>query len=398
VIRRQLPAYSPLALPEIARAAGAAIAAPARERERLRDYLAGRFDAGRVLLTASGTQALEVALRVAPSGGSAQRLVALPAYSCYDLVTAAVGAQVRVLFYDVDPTSLTPDADDLSRVLRRGATAVVAANLFGFPIDWPAVRAQCAEAGAVLIEDAAQALGSSWGGVEGGAFGDLTVLSFGRGKGWTGGGGGALLSREEAGPLRSRLEAEVTRASGLAESSKAGALTFAQWLLGRPAVYGLLSSLPGTGLGETRYKEPSAVRDVPAFCAATVLRHARLALDALELRRRSARVWDDVIGSGGRWPPVRGCEPLAHGGCGFLRYPVLAGEPDQASRLAEAARAAGAERGYPIALPDLGSAGPVLVASEGSFPGARDLAGSLVTLPTHPLVRESDHERVRRAL
>ena len=35
--------------------------------------------------------------------------VALPAFGCFDLATAAVGADVPVLFYDLEPTTLQPD-------------------------------------------------------------------------------------------------------------------------------------------------------------------------------------------------------------------------------------------------------------------------------------------------
>ena len=48
--------------------------------------------------------------------------------------------------------------------------------------------------GLAVVEDAAQGLGATWRGRPLGSFGDVSVLSFGRGKGWTGGVGGALLA------------------------------------------------------------------------------------------------------------------------------------------------------------------------------------------------------------
>ena len=67
-------------------------------------------------------------------------------------------------------------------------------HLYGVPADPEPVRAALAGAGAVLIEDAAQGAGASLRGRPLGGFGDLSVLSFGRGKGNTAGRGGALLA------------------------------------------------------------------------------------------------------------------------------------------------------------------------------------------------------------
>ena len=112
MIRRQLPAYSPLTARSLVGAALDAVASPGIARGRLAQSLASRFAADRVALTGSGTQALQLALaRVPVSSDGSAPLVALPAYTCFDVATAAVAAQVRVVFYDVDPLFLTPDGD-----------------------------------------------------------------------------------------------------------------------------------------------------------------------------------------------------------------------------------------------------------------------------------------------
>ncbi len=108
--------------------------------------------------------------------------MALPAFTCYDIASAAVGAGVRVALYDVDPDTLGPDPASLERVLAAGAGAVVAGPLYGVPLEWDALRALADRHGALLIEDAAQGHGASWRGRPLGSLGDLSVLSFGRGK------------------------------------------------------------------------------------------------------------------------------------------------------------------------------------------------------------------------
>lgn len=391
MIRRQLPAYSPVSLPDLAAATFEAVFDAKSTQEALRTYIGRRFDAPWVHLIGSGTDALRVALGIAgvvrPRGGA----VALPSYSCYDLVTAAVGARSRVVFYDIDPVSLTPDLDSLKRALEFGATTVVAGCLFGFPLNWPEISAECRRAGALLVADAAQGLGSGWRGREAATFGDLTVLSFGRGKGWTGGGGGALLLRDP------ELEAALGAASQSqpwvstpGASTWTALLTLAQWGLGRPEVYGLVAALPLAGLGETRYKEPQVPSMIPSFCAAAAMRSAEPSVAVVASRRDRARVWEEILFSDGQGERKRHkCAPLRVEECGFLRYPLLVpGEAREA--LIRRASVAGAARGYPVALPDLPQAQSAILATVGAFPGSRALAAGLVTLPTHSMVSELD--------
>jgi dTDP-4-amino-4,6-dideoxygalactose transaminase len=396
--RRQLPAYSPLTLGRVGAAVIDSLLSAGRARAELSSYLATTFGAARVCLTASGTQALQLAIEVAATTRKERGVVALPAYSCYDLVTAAVGAGEPVTFYDLDPTTLTPDLDSLRAALRAGATTLVAANLYGFPLDWDSIRAECSHTGAFLIEDAAQGLGGHWRGTPSGSFGDLTVLSFSRGKGWTGGGGGALLARAaldgNAGEVFERgTQRRPLRLGGM----KAGVQLCAQWCLGRPMLYGIATSVPGTHLGETRYREPQLGSGMPAFCAWAVRGHADLAREHIATRRQCAAEWDalwqdeDMTG----WVPAR---PVSGGEAGYLRYPLIAETPAEATRLVEGARGAGVEQSYPRTLPSLGAAQSTITRHPRSTPGASRLAQCLVTLPSHGMVDGRDVELVRRLL
>ncbi len=398
MIRRQLPASTPLSLGRLVRSGLSGSMSADRARAGLEAHLRTRFFADRAVLTGSGTQALQLALAM-PSGRKRGEgsLVALPAYSCYDLISAAVGAGASVVFYDVDPVSLAPDTDSLVRALERGAHRVVAANLFGFPLDWAELRRTCNEAGTLLIEDFAQGIGSGWGQLPGGAFGDATVLSFGRGKGWTGGAGGALLlrlgrSEQVAEPV---WTPELARpALGVASWAKA----VTQWALGRPALYGLPNMVPGLNLGDTRYHEPRPPRAMPGPVAGAVLAHAELAANAAAARRDLAETWSAM------WERVDGptvvdrCQPLTGGTSGYLRFPVLARSAQHASDLQRNGAHLGLARGYPVPLHDLAKGRCPVVDSQSGLEGAARLAGSLITLPTHGDVKDRDLEALRALL
>ncbi|MCU0622035.1 MAG: DegT/DnrJ/EryC1/StrS family aminotransferase, partial [Gemmatimonadales bacterium] len=194
------------------------------------------------VLLDSGTSALTLALTLAAEGaaGGAARLVALPAYGCFDLATAAVGADVQVVLYDVDPRTLGPDWPSFERALALRPGAVVVAHFYGVPVDVPRAAALAERAGVVLVEDAAQGIGAGIGDRPLGSLGSLGVLSFGRGKGRTGGGGGALLANDARGAA---LLAEARGRVGRARRGLGPMVGLtAQWLLGRPSLYWIPAS------------------------------------------------------------------------------------------------------------------------------------------------------------
>ncbi len=402
-MRRQLASYSPLRAHRLLAAAKTAVLAPERTLAELEARLAARFDAPLVLLTDSGTHALQIAMELAQElrpGGP----MALPAYSCFDLVTAAAGAHVPVMFYDIDPISLAPDMTSLAAGLRpegQGRTkykppvAVVAGNLYGFPLDWTELRSATHGAGALLIEDAAQGMGSGWKGRKGGSFGDLTVLSFGRGKGWTGGGGGALLVRHPQIIERAQDRASDLLSHDPFSGTRTWSLSMAQWLLGRPWLYALPNLLPGLELGETVYSAPSSPRSMPPAAAATILAHEDLAFAEVDVRRLSVEKWSE---QGLDMPSATFCRPLDRGRSSYLRIPVLVPDPEVRDRLLERGRWLGVSPGYPLPLSRLEAVKALWHAQPSGLGGAEQLARELITLPSHSLVSRTDRRRLLELL
>jgi dTDP-4-amino-4,6-dideoxygalactose transaminase len=357
--------------------------------------IARRFGARRVLLTDSGTSALTLALGGAAAVRGDRSAVALPAYGCYDLVTAARGADVEPVLYDLAPGSLSPEPASLREALGSGAGVVVAAHLYGVPVDLDDVAAAAAEAGALIVEDAAQGVGASFRGRPLGSFGSLAVLSFGRGKGRSGGGGGALLAHDETGE-------EVVEAAGeLAPAPGRGArellVAAAQSALARPALYGLPSALPFLELGETVYRPPRPPRAVAPACLAVLARTWGPSLrEADQRRRRAGRVLDAVRRAG----DLASVAPPAGGSPGYLRLPVVARQGTARQRLSgPGARRLGVMPGYPEPLHRLAAfreARPrgKTSGAPASLPGAATLAESLFTLPVHSRMSRGDRVRL----
>jgi len=382
------PAYSPIELSGIVRGLFASKEAiPALEAS-----LGEWYEAERAMATASGTQALQLAIRAALDATEASGPVALPAFNCFDLASAAVWVGAPVVFYDIDPMTLAPEPESLAGAAETAAVLVVA-NLFGFPLDWDLVREVAGARGIPVVEDAAQGLGAEWKGQAAGTFGDLSILSFGRGKGWTGGSGGAALARNGFGSFLPDSLPE-NPGSRISEALK----TTAVWLLARPSLYGIPARIPSLGLGETHYRPPSDPASITPFAAAMVLHGRERALEEVEVRRGNGARLATALrmeGEGGPdaiLPEHHFPKPLAEGQCGYLRFPVL-GEDASTSEDAPARENAAARledhrrgiyRSYPRTLPELEVVEELLVRVEGEiWSGAARLARGLLTLPTH---------------
>ena len=380
--RRQLPAYSPITGSAFIRGIDAALGGRNDHRAVAAD-LATRFGARHVVLTDSGTSALVLALRTIVGEG---RMVALPAYTCVDVAAAAIRSRVRVRLYDVDPETLGPDFDSLGRVLDRGAAAVVVSHLYGLPADIRRAIDLASAHGARVIEDAAQGAGATLCGARLGSFGSLSVISFGRGKGITGGRGGALLARDP--DLAPGLEP-----GGRAVRVPAGwrdlALVTSQWLFGRPSLFSIPASVPGLRLGEMVYRPARDPGRLSAAAAALV----RAALDAADgearVRRRNAGILAAAAADGEGLAQIR---TPSEGMPGYIRFPV------RDLRHRSPAPSLGIVRAYPRALSDQEELRACLESGEEPLNGSAELARSLFTLPVHSLVTRHDLDRLQEWL
>ncbi|MGH7679942.1 MAG: DegT/DnrJ/EryC1/StrS family aminotransferase [Gemmatimonadaceae bacterium] len=383
--RHQLPAHSPISAPAfIAALAGRALH-PSAEIERARLLVASEFNADTVVLVDSGRSALRLAITHALSRPSS-RIVALPAFQCYEVATAAVGADCGIALYDVDPGTLRPDLESVERALRAGAKAVVVAPLYGVPVPWEDIVALAKKHDAIAIEDAAQANGAEWKGRRLGSLGEVSVVSFGRGKAWSGGGGGALLLRGES----AAWQQEIAQ-SRLAREGRVVALTMLQVAFGRPGLYGVPASIPALGLGETHYHEPTTPTGSTSFSAALLRRTLAAARAEAEFRSGVAQRWKESLPAAlsEGIPPV-----LSEGRAGYLRFPLRL-HRDAADRASVGeARRAGVARSYPRPLGELPPVGARLVEPNAKMPGAAALARELVTLPTHSRLAPRDFETI----
>lgn len=148
-----------------------------------------------VLGCQTGTAALHLALAALEVGpGDA---VVVPSMTHVASVQAILAAGAEPIFCEVSPKTLTIDvADALARVTPR-TRAIMPVHYGGAVCDMPALVGAARERGLLVVEDAAQAFGSTAGGKSAGTFGDVGCLSFDPVKNVTCGEGGAVVTADE---------------------------------------------------------------------------------------------------------------------------------------------------------------------------------------------------------
>jgi len=180
--------------------------------DRLEQDLAVLTGAKFAVATVNGTAALHCCLLLA--GVESGDEVLMPSLTFIATANAAsyCGAiphfvECEELTLGVDPIKLAEYLNDIvdirggkavNRQSGRTVRALVCMHTFGHPADLDPLIKICGELGIVLVEDAAESLGSMYKGHHCGTQTSLAALSFNGNKIVTSGGGGAILTNDEA--------------------------------------------------------------------------------------------------------------------------------------------------------------------------------------------------------
>lgn len=146
----------------------------------------------------SGTCTMEIALRIAGIGPGDEVITTPISWVATANVIIEVGA--TPVFADIDPVTRNIDLAQVEKAMTPRTKAIIPVYLAGLPVDMDKLYALAAKHKLRIVEDAAQAIGSSWGGRRIGTFGDLVSFSFQANKNITTGEGGCMVlnNAEEA--------------------------------------------------------------------------------------------------------------------------------------------------------------------------------------------------------
>ena len=134
------------------------------------------FGGATVRCFANGTATMKIALQVAGIGPGDEVITSPISWVATSNVILAVGA--KPIFVDIDPQTRNIDLKKVAQAINQHTKAIMPVYLAGLPIDIDALYALATQHGLRVIEDAAQALGSSWKGTRIGQRGKHDLVSF----------------------------------------------------------------------------------------------------------------------------------------------------------------------------------------------------------------------------
>lgn len=142
------------------------------------------------LLTHSCTAALEMAAILCDLAPGDE--VIMPSFTFVSTANAVALRGAVPVFVDIDPLTLNIDPVRTAAAVTDKTKAIFAVHYAGFPADMDALARIARDHGLLLVEDAAQALGSTYKGRPAGSLGDMAAFSFHETKNIISGEGGAL--------------------------------------------------------------------------------------------------------------------------------------------------------------------------------------------------------------
>ncbi len=177
---------------------------------KLSEYFGGRP----VRTFNSGTCTMEIALRVAGIGMGDEVITTPNSWVATANVIIETGAMP--VFADIDPATRNIDLDKVEAAITPRTKAIIPVHMAGLPIDMDRLYEIARKYNLRIVEDAAQAIGSTWKGKRIGAFGDLVSFSFQVNKNITTSEGGCLvLNNAEEARLAEKYRLQGVTRSGL---------------------------------------------------------------------------------------------------------------------------------------------------------------------------------------
>lgn len=160
------------------------------------------------LITHSCTAALEMAALLCDIAPGDE--VIMPSFTFVSTANAVALRGGVPVFVDIDPDTMNIDPMRVEAAVTSRTKAIFAVHYAGYPADMDALQRIADAHRLMIVEDAAQALGSTYKGRPAGSLGDMATFSFHETKNITSGEGGALcISRPDLVP-----RAEIIREKG----------------------------------------------------------------------------------------------------------------------------------------------------------------------------------------
>ena len=171
-------------------------------------WMEDKFHAQRVMLTTSGTTALDMAMLLCDIHPGDE--VILPSFTFSSTATSAVLAGAKLVFVDIRPDTMNIDEKKIEAAITDKTKIIVCVHYAGVACEMDTIMDIARHHGLMVIEDSAQGVMSTYKGRFLGTIGDFGCYSFHETKNYSMGEGGALVINNPA----YNEKAEILREKG----------------------------------------------------------------------------------------------------------------------------------------------------------------------------------------
>ena len=159
-------------------------------------WMEERFNARKVLLTTSGTTALDMAMLLCDIKPGDE--VILPSYTFSSTATSAVLAGAKLVFVDIRPDTMNIDETKIEAAITDKTKVIVVMHYAGVACEMDTIMDIARRHNLKVVEDAAQGVMSTYNGQALGTIGDFGCYSFHETKNYSMGEGGAIVINDPA--------------------------------------------------------------------------------------------------------------------------------------------------------------------------------------------------------
>lgn len=354
--------------------------------KRLEDELKEYFGVQHVFLVSSGKAALTLILQALKSLNPDKKEVLIPAYTCFSVPSAIVKAGLKVSLCDIDPSNFDFDYELVEKTINKETLCLIPDHLFGIPSDMDRIIRLCKERGIFVVEDAAQAMGGSYNGKKLGTIGDIGFFSLGRGKNITCGSGGIIVTNSDI--IAGKIQKEYARleSDNILETIKEFIRVIFISLFINPSLYWFPSGLPFLRLGETIFYKKFPIKRLSGMQAGLLRRWKKQLEESNQIRRENSKYFCSTLTS----------TLTFHNGDSipFLRLPFTVKSREIKERIYSFSKKGGLGISpmYPTSVNEIEEIRDQFNGK--AYPSAKRVPETLLTIPTHQLLKEKDREEI----
>ena len=364
-----------------------------KEINRFESELKKYYNVNHCFLISSGKAALTIILKAIHELHPERNEVLIPAYTCYSVPSAIIKAGLKIKLCDINPETLDFDHNQLTEVinnskLKTSLLAVLPTHLFGIPSDMDKLRQVIKDKGIFIVEDAAQAMGTTVKDKKLGTLGDTGFFSLGRGKAFSTVEGGIILTNNNTIADNITKQMATISSYNMLEIIKLIVFSIILTVFMHPALFWFPKFLPFLKLGETLFEPGFPIKKLSPFQAGLSRNWQKKLDNMIKIRINNTTTWANYINSKHK---------IKNSKLPLLRFPIKINNPQTLKTILSKSehQGLGIMRTYPDSVNNIKELKQLFKIK---YPNATLIAKQLITLPVHSLLSFAEIIKIKQII